>query len=61
PHTAPMLLSDQWSAPYSRELAAYPAASLRQVKYWSPVARVDNVWGDRHLFCACPPWPQGGA
>lgn len=53
PHTAQMLLSDQWSAPYSRELAAYPVASLRQSKYWSPVARVDNVWGDRHLFCAC--------
>ncbi len=61
PHTAQMLLSDQWSAPYSRELAAYPVVSLKQSKYWSPVARVDNVWGDRHLFCACPPWSDDTA
>lgn len=56
PHTAQMLLSDSWSAPYSRALAAYPVPALRQSKYWPPVARVDNVYGDRHLFCACPPW-----
>lgn len=59
PHTAQMLLSDAWSAPYSREQAAYPLATLRQSKYWSPVARVDNVYGDRNLFCACPPWQAG--
>ena len=58
PHTAAMLLSENWSEPYSRELAAYPLPALRKSKYWSPVARVDNVYGDRHLFCACPPWPD---
>ena len=57
PHTAASLLVDeaQWQRPYSRALAAYPVAALRQHKYWSPVGRVDNVYGDRHLFCSC--WP----
>jgi glycine dehydrogenase len=55
PHTAPALLVDPWNHAYTREQAAYPLASLRQSKYWSPVARLDNVWGDRNLSCTCPP------
>ena len=55
PHTAQALLKGDWQHAYSREEAAYPLASLRKAKYWSPVGRVDNVWGDRNLFCTCPP------
>lgn len=55
PHTAQMLLVEQWHHDYSREDAAYPVASLRSAKYWPPVARVDNAWGDRNLVCSCPP------
>jgi glycine dehydrogenase len=55
PHTAASLLAADWPHPYPRERAAFPAAGLRQTKYWPPVARIDNAWGDRHLFCACAP------
>ncbi len=55
PHTAASLLKDDWPHPYSREEAAFPVASLRRQKYWSPVGRVDNVYGDRNLFCSCVP------
>jgi glycine dehydrogenase len=55
PHTAAALLKADWPHPYSREQAAYPVAALRLQKYWSPVGRVDNVWGDRNLSCSCPP------
>jgi glycine dehydrogenase len=55
PHTAEALLKAEWPHAYSREAAAYPMASLRRQKYWSPVGRVDNVYGDRNLFCACVP------
>ncbi|NYT66627.1 aminomethyl-transferring glycine dehydrogenase [Alcaligenaceae bacterium] len=55
PHTAKMLLVTEWHHDYSREQACYPVASLRDNKYWPPVARVDNAWGDRNLMCACPP------
>ncbi|MEP6740539.1 MAG: glycine dehydrogenase (aminomethyl-transferring), partial [Caldimonas sp.] len=55
PHTAAALLASDWRHAYTREEAAYPLASLRSAKYWSPVGRVDNVWGDRNLFCSCPP------
>jgi glycine dehydrogenase len=55
PHTAEAVTADQWSHAYRRESAAYPVPSLRDVKYWPPVARVDNVYGDRNLFCSCPP------
>jgi len=55
PHTAEALLAAEWPHPYSREQAAYPLAALRGTKYWSPVGRVDNVWGDRNLSCSCPP------
>ena len=55
PHTAASLLVTDWPHPYTREQAAYPLASLRHGKYWTPVGRVDNVYGDRNLFCSCPP------
>jgi glycine dehydrogenase len=55
PHTAASLLKAEWPHAYSRELAAYPVASLRKQKYWAPVGRVDNVYGDRNLFCSCVP------
>jgi glycine dehydrogenase len=55
PHTAASLLKTEWTHPYSREVAAYPVPGLRQQKYWSPVGRVDNVYGDRNLFCSCLP------
>ncbi|MEQ7917992.1 aminomethyl-transferring glycine dehydrogenase [Xanthomonas sp. WHRI 1810A] len=53
PHTAAELVGE-WSHPYSREQAVYPVASLIDGKYWPPVGRVDNVFGDRNLVCACP-------
>ncbi len=55
PHTASALLAEQWRHPYSREQAAYPVPWTRDQKFWPPVGRVDNVFGDRHLICACPP------
>jgi glycine dehydrogenase len=55
PHTAAALLADDWQHPYTREQAAYPISSLRESKYWPPVARADNVYGDRNLFCSCIP------
>ena len=55
PHTAGALLVSDWPHAYSRQEAAYPLASLRGGKYWAPVGRVDNVYGDRNLMCACPP------
>jgi len=55
PHTAAAVCTDAWKHVYRREDAAYPLASLRATKYWSPVARVDNVYGDRNLFCSCIP------
>ncbi len=58
PHTAESLLTQEWKHPYPRDLAAYPVASLRRLKYWAPVGRVDNVYGDRNLFCSCPPLPD---
>jgi glycine dehydrogenase len=55
PHTAATVSTDDWPHRYTRRQAAYPVASLADGKYWSPVARVDNVYGDRHLFCTCAP------
>jgi glycine dehydrogenase len=55
PHTAAALLGETWDKPYSRELAAFPVPGLKQSKYWVPVGRIDNVYGDRHLFCSCVP------
>ena len=55
PHTAQAVCATEWAHGYSREAAAYPLNSVRRSKYWSPVGRVDNVWGDRNLSCSCPP------
>ncbi len=55
PHTAQEIAGAEWNHPYSREQAAYPAPWTRIHKYWPPVARVDNAYGDRNLMCACPP------
>ncbi len=53
PHTAEVLTADKWDRPYSREQAAYPVPSLREYKFWPPVSRIDNVYGDRNLVCSC--------
>jgi glycine dehydrogenase len=58
PHTAAALLRADWQRAYSREQAAYPLTSLKRHKYWSPVGRVDNVHGDRNLFCSCIPMSE---
>lgn len=55
PHTAASLLGAEWPHAYSREEAAFPVPALRRAKYWAPVGRVDNVHGDRNLFCSCVP------
>jgi len=58
PHTAASLMGADWDRPYSREVGGFPLATLKQVKYWPPVGRVDNVYGDRNLFCACVPMSE---
>ncbi|MBP6528767.1 MAG: aminomethyl-transferring glycine dehydrogenase [Burkholderiales bacterium] len=55
PHTTEVLLTETWTHAYTREQAAYPVASLRANKYWPPVGRVDDVYGDRNIMCTCPP------
>ena len=55
PHPAHVIISDAWPHSYSREAAAYPAPWVREHKFWPAVARIDNVYGDRNLVCACPP------
>jgi glycine dehydrogenase len=55
PHTARQISSENWERPYSREQAAFPASWTREHKFWPAVARIDNVYGDRNLFCSCPP------
>jgi len=55
PHTLQVLLADTWTHPYSREQAAFPAAWLRDTKFWPFVGRIDNPYGDRNLVCTCPP------
>jgi glycine dehydrogenase len=55
PHTAELLLAQEWNHPYSRTQAAYPVPWTREQKFWPPVCRVDNVYGDRHLICTCLP------
>ncbi|TKK84214.1 aminomethyl-transferring glycine dehydrogenase [Herbidospora galbida] len=55
PHTADVLTADAWDHPYTRTEAAYPVATLRDQKYWVPVRRIDQAYGDRNLVCACPP------
>jgi len=55
PHTATMVSASEWTHAYPRELAAFPLASLKLQKYWAPVARVDNIYGDKNVFCSCVP------
>jgi glycine dehydrogenase len=55
PHTTHDLISENWQRKYSRESAVFPKKALRQDKYWPPVGRVDNAYGDRNLVCICPP------
>jgi glycine dehydrogenase len=58
PHTSAAVSATEWAHPYSREQAAFPAPWLREHKYWPPVARVDNAYGDRNLVCTCPPMDE---
>jgi glycine dehydrogenase len=55
PHTAAMVIADNWEHAYPRSQAAYPAAWTRDFKFWPHVRRVDNAYGDRNLICSCPP------
>ncbi|MGA7973066.1 MAG: glycine dehydrogenase (aminomethyl-transferring), partial [Pseudolabrys sp.] len=55
PHTVLDLVDTQWGHPYSREQACLPAGVAAARKYWPPVNRIDNAYGDRHLICSCPP------
>ncbi|MFC5745490.1 aminomethyl-transferring glycine dehydrogenase [Actinomadura rugatobispora] len=55
PHTAASLVTEDWKHPYTREEAAYPLPALRDGKYWPPVRRIDQAYGDRNLVCSCPP------
>ncbi len=55
PHTAQSVIEGEWAHPYSRETAVYPVRSLIRGKYWPPVRRIDQAYGDRNLVCACPP------
>jgi glycine dehydrogenase len=55
PHPLGEATAAEWRHPYGRDRAAFPTESQRRDKYWAPVGRVDNVAGDRHLVCTCPP------
>jgi glycine dehydrogenase len=55
PHTAEEIAAAEWTHPYTREQAAFPLPFVRGHKYWPPVKRVDNAYGDRHLVCTCAP------
>jgi glycine dehydrogenase len=55
PHTALMIAADEWDRPYSRRQAAFPASWVEEFKFWPAVGRIDNVYGDRNLFCVCIP------
>ena len=55
PHTAQILMKSEWTQKYSREQAAYPAPWVKTNKYWPPVGRVDNAYGDKNIVCSCPP------
>jgi glycine dehydrogenase len=55
PHTAESVVTGEWTHPYTREQAVYPVHSLVRNKYWAPVRRIDQAYGDRNLVCACPP------
>jgi glycine dehydrogenase len=61
PHTAAVCTADEWTRPYPRSVAAFPAAWLRDHKFWPAVGRVDNAYGDRNLVCTCPPMSAYGS
>ncbi|HPE01835.1 MAG TPA: aminomethyl-transferring glycine dehydrogenase [Burkholderiaceae bacterium] len=61
PHTAAVVMASEWAHAYSREEAAFPLATLKQQKYWPPVGRVDNVYGDRNVMCSCIPMSEYAA
>jgi glycine dehydrogenase len=54
PHTAHAVTAAEWDRPYTRRQGAFPAPWVEESKFWPAVARIDNTWGDRNLFCACP-------
>ena len=55
PHPATRMTVDSWDRPYTREQAVFPVPELRETKYWPPVGRIDNAYGDRNVVCSCPP------
>ena len=55
PHTAEAVTASEWTHPYTREEAAFPLPFVRRHKFWPAVGRIDNAYGDRNLFCSCPP------
>lgn len=55
PHVHKLLVAGEWNRPYSKEQAFFPLSGVRDDKYWPPVGRIDNVYGDKHLTCTCPP------
>ena len=55
PHTAQTVVADSWNHPYSRQTATATLSATSHAKYWAPVGRLDNVYGDRHLSCSCIP------
>ena len=55
PHTAAIVCAEEWRHPYTREQAAFPAPWVRNHKFWPPVGRIDNAYGDRNLVCTCAP------
>ncbi len=60
PHTAAIVTATEWHHPYTREQAAFPLPFVRERKYWPPLGRIDNTYGDRNLFCSCPPLDDPG-
>ena len=60
PHTATVVAATDWHHPYTREQAVFPLPFVRERKYWPPVGRIDNTYGDRNLFCSCPPLDDTG-
>ena len=55
PHTAELIASENWDYPYSRQQAAFPRPWSNEDKYWPPVGKIDDAYGDRNLFCTCAP------
>jgi glycine dehydrogenase len=54
PHTASVITDEEWSYPYSRDIAAFPLSYVRAHKFWPSVGRIDDVYGDKNLMCSCP-------